>query len=133
MRLLSVEVGERSEGSRTQSRFSRVHQAGARSEPGGPTDSGARCRIDPRMPRGRKPLLAELHEHTNWSDGVLAPGELGDLYGRAGFDVLAITDHVVRSEVGCHVRVETFRDYLADVDAEAERARTLYGMVVVPG
>jgi 3',5'-nucleoside bisphosphate phosphatase len=85
------------------------------------------------MARGRKPLLAELHAHTTWSDGVLTPGELVDFYGRAGFDVLAITDHVVRSEIGCHVRVETFRDYLADVDAQAERARKRYGMLVVPG
>ena len=85
------------------------------------------------MARGRKPLLAELHAHTTWSDGVLTPAELVDFYGRAGFDVLAITDHVVRSEVGCHVRVETFRDYLADVDAQAERARKQYGMLVVPG
>jgi len=85
------------------------------------------------MARGRKPLLAELHAHTTWSDGILTPGELVDLYGRAGFDVLAITDHVVRSEVGCHVRAETFRDYLAQIDAEAERARTQHGMLVLPG
>jgi len=64
---------------------------------------------------------------------VLTPGELVDLYGRARFDVLAITDHVVRSEIGCHIRVETFRDYLADVDAQAERARKQYGMLAVPG
>ena len=39
------------------------------------------------------PLLCELHTHTTWSDGELSPRELCDLYGRAGFDVLAITDH----------------------------------------
>jgi len=85
------------------------------------------------MARGRKPLLAELHAHTTWSDGVLTPGELVDFYGRAGFDVLAITDHVVRSEFGCHVRAETFRDYLAEIDTEAERARKQYGLLVLPG
>jgi hypothetical protein len=47
------------------------------------------------MARGRKPLLAELHAHTTWSDGVLTPGELVDSYGRAGFDVLAIRYHWV--------------------------------------
>jgi hypothetical protein len=78
------------------------------------------------MGRGHKPLLAELHAHTTWSDGVLTPGELVDLHGRAGFDVLAITDHVVRSEFACHVRAETYRDYLAAIDAEAERARKQY-------
>jgi hypothetical protein len=79
------------------------------------------------MARGRKPLLAELHAHTTWSDGVLTPAELVDLYGRAGFDVLAITDHVVRSEVACHVRAETYRDYLEQIDSEAERARCTTG------
>ena len=85
------------------------------------------------MGRGHKPLLAELHAHTTWSDGVLTPGELVDLHGRAGFDVLAITDHVVRSEFVCHVRAETYRDYLTAIDAEAERARKQYGTLVLPG
>jgi predicted metal-dependent phosphoesterase TrpH len=81
----------------------------------------------------RRPLLAELHAHTTWSDGVLTPRELVDLYGLAGFDVLAITDHVVRAEIGCHVRAETYRDYLDELDTEAERARRRFGMLVVPG
>jgi predicted metal-dependent phosphoesterase TrpH len=64
---------------------------------------------------------------------VLTPGELVDLYGRAGFDVLAITDHVVLSRAGVHVRADGFSAYLDQVDAEAERASRLYGMLVVPG
>ncbi len=64
---------------------------------------------------------------------MLTPGELVDLYGRTGFDVLAITDHVVRSEFACHVRAETYRDYLAEIDAEAERARRKYGLLVIAG
>ncbi len=81
----------------------------------------------------RRPLLAELHAHTTWSDGVLNPGELVDLYGSAGFDVLAITDHVVHSEAGSHVRAETYPAYLDEIDAEAERARRRYGLLVLPG
>jgi 3',5'-nucleoside bisphosphate phosphatase len=81
----------------------------------------------------KRSLLAELHAHTTWSDGVLTPAELVDLYGRAGFDLLAITDHVVRSEVAVYVRAETYRDYLDAVDAEAERAAKQYGMLVLPG
>jgi predicted metal-dependent phosphoesterase TrpH len=80
-----------------------------------------------------KSLLAELHAHTIWSDGVLTPAELVDLYGRAGFDVLAITDHVVRSELAVHVRAETYPDYLDAIEAEAERANKQYGMLVLPG
>jgi predicted metal-dependent phosphoesterase TrpH len=42
-----------------------------------------------------EPLLCELHAHTRWSDGDLTVAELVDLYGRNGFDVLCVTDHVV--------------------------------------
>jgi 3',5'-nucleoside bisphosphate phosphatase len=40
-------------------------------------------------------LLCEHHAHTTWSDGSMAVGELVDLYGRAGFEVLAVTDHTL--------------------------------------
>ena len=79
------------------------------------------------------PLLSELQAHTTWSDGELTPTELVDLYGRAGFDVLAITDHVLPSADRQYVRAETFAAYLEALDAEAERARELYGLTVVPG
>jgi hypothetical protein len=85
------------------------------------------------MARQHFPLLAELHAHTTWSDGELTPTELVDLYGLAGFDVLAVTDHVLPGGDGLHVRAETFVAYLDALDAEAERARKLYGLVVVPG
>ncbi len=83
------------------------------------------------MPTKLEPLLCELHAHTTWSDGALAVRELCDLYGRAGFDVLAVTDHTVPS-TGC-VQAENFAAYLKEVTAEAERARALYGLLVIPG
>lgn len=43
-------------------------------------------------------LRCALHAHTTCSDGELAPDELVRLYEGAGFDVLAITDHSVRTE-----------------------------------
>jgi predicted metal-dependent phosphoesterase TrpH len=43
-------------------------------------------------------LRCALHAHTTRSDGELSPEELVSLYERAGFDVLAITDHWVRTE-----------------------------------
>jgi hypothetical protein len=49
-------------------------------------------------------MLAELHAHTTWSDGALSSTQVVDLYGRAGFDVLAIRDHVVHSATAGHVR-----------------------------
>jgi 3',5'-nucleoside bisphosphate phosphatase len=85
------------------------------------------------MAKRRVPLLAELHAHTTWSDGELTPAELVDLYGGAGFDVLAITDHVLPRADGLYVQADTFAAYLDELDGEAERARRLYGLTVVPG
>ena len=48
------------------------------------------------MRRKVEPLLCELHAHTRWSDGALTLPDLVDLYGRSGFDVLCVTDHVNR-------------------------------------
>ncbi len=79
----------------------------------------------------RVPLLCELHAHTTWSDGALTVRELADLYGRAGFDVLAVTDHTCRD--GAHVTATDFDAYLEEIDAEAARARALYGLVLLPG
>jgi hypothetical protein len=42
-------------------------------------------------------LRAALHTHTTNSDGELAPRALARHYGRAGFDVVALTDHWHRS------------------------------------
>ncbi len=77
------------------------------------------------------PLLCELHAHTTWSDGALTPRELCDLYGRSGFDVLAITDHATRGTTEVHEG--NYDAYLRDVRAEALRARELYDLLVIPG
>lgn len=89
-----------------------------------------------------EPLLCELHAHTTWSDGRLSLRELIDLYGAHGFDVLCVTDHTLRRDDpwlrrngrGPHgVDRGNFADYLDEVHAEAERASSLYGLLVVPG
>jgi predicted metal-dependent phosphoesterase TrpH len=76
------------------------------------------------------PLLCELHSHTTWSDGSLTPRELCDLYGRAGFDVLAVTDHTLP---GRNIQQGDFPAYLDELAAEGERARRLYDLLVIPG
>lgn len=43
-------------------------------------------------------LRCALHAHTTNSDGELAPRALVKHYERAGYDVLAVTDHWVRSD-----------------------------------
>jgi 3',5'-nucleoside bisphosphate phosphatase len=94
------------------------------------------------MRRSLGPLLCELHAHTRWSDGELTVAELVDLHGRSGFDVLCVTDHVVRTddpwreEAGLHFNSldeEAWPSYLADVEREAARAWNAYGMLVIPG
>ncbi len=77
------------------------------------------------------PLLCELHAHSTWSDGGLDLEQVVDLYGRRGFDVLCITDHVVRG--GGMVTADRHPAYLAAVRAQAARADALYGMLVIPG
>ena len=87
--------------------------------------------------RCRKPAVLKC-----WSDGALTVAQLVDLHGRNGFDVLCVTDHVVRGddpwrgiEGGRHRSIEqdSFTPYLADVELEAERAWETYGLLVVPG
>ena len=87
------------------------------------------------MSRNRTgPLLAELHAHTTWSDGVLSVPGLVDLYGMRGFDVLCITDHVCRTapEAPVGVTAASFDAYLAEVEREAARALEQYELLVVP-
>jgi predicted metal-dependent phosphoesterase TrpH len=89
------------------------------------------------IPRLR-PLLCELHAHTTWSDGTLALHELVDLYGQTGFDVLCVTDHVLPEGSPPYpghgsIVADNFGAYLAEIEAEAERAESAYGMLVLPG
>jgi 3',5'-nucleoside bisphosphate phosphatase len=94
------------------------------------------------MRRTLGPLLCELHAHTRWSDGELTVAELVDLHGRSGFDVLCVTDHVVRSDDPWRfeerlrfsaIEEATFPLYLAEIEREAARAWRTYGLLVVPG
>jgi histidinol phosphatase-like PHP family hydrolase len=87
------------------------------------------------------PLLCELHAHTSWSNGDLSLAELVDLHGRNGFDVLCITDHTVRSDDPWRERVGLLFSsvdegcwpyYLAEVEREAGRTWSTYGLLVIP-
>ena len=100
------------------------------------------------MPGYEPFLLCDFHVHTTWSDGRLTLREVVDLYGQTGrFDVLAITDHILmeRDLLGRAGRLMSlgrkhfsvtqsrFEDYMADIEAEAARARRAYGLLVIPG
>jgi hypothetical protein len=93
------------------------------------------------MRRKIEPLLCELHAHTTWSDGELSLPQLVDLYGQSGFDVLCVTDHCIRSDdpwlnaatPNRCVHADNYDDYLSEIEAEAQRARNEYDLLVVPG
>lgn len=87
-------------------------------------------------------LLGDFHIHTTWSDGRHSMPEVVDLFGRAGHDVIAITDHVVNSDsflgrTAHRLRLSVTREkwdaYRAEVEREARRAWDTYRMVVLPG
>ena len=84
-----------------------------------------------RMKIKAAPLLCELHAHTTWSDGAFFLCALTDLYGRNGFDVLTVTDHAPREQVGIHA--VNYDEYLAAIELEADRAWELYRLFLVPG
>jgi predicted metal-dependent phosphoesterase TrpH len=87
----------------------------------------------------RRLLLCELHAHTTWSDGTLTLREVVDLYGRHGFDVLCVTDHAVPpgdpylQAHGRAIDEANWQAYREEIQAEAERARREYGLVLVRG
>ena len=88
-----------------------------------------------------RPLLCELHAHSRWSDGTLELHEVVDLYGSQGFDVLVVSDHVLRSDDpwpgenpgGSWIHEANYDAYLAAVGEEARRAREQYDLLVIPG
>ncbi len=87
-------------------------------------------------------MLCDFHIHTTFSDGSMGMRETVDLFGQAGFDVIAITDHVVNSDntwgkfahqFNLSVRSDNFDEYVVAVKEEAERAWQKYKMLVIPG
>ena len=42
---------------------------------------------------GAKQYRANLHSHTNLSDGTLTPEQMVQAYQEKGYSILAITDH----------------------------------------
>jgi len=88
-------------------------------------------------------LLCDFHIHTNMSDGTMPLEGVIDLYGKNGFDVISITDHVYEqytinlwlnnNERPCTIAKEKFNDYLELLQKETKRAWRQYKMLVIPG
>jgi predicted metal-dependent phosphoesterase TrpH len=88
-------------------------------------------------------LFCDFHIHTSVSDGAHPPEEIVDLYGSHGFDVIAITDHIIDSQCAeerqtsglsrCAIPKEEFQDYLHRLWREKKRAWREYNMLLIPG
>ncbi len=87
-------------------------------------------------------FLADLHLHSNFSDGKLSIPQLVDMYGKLGFGAIAITDHLCESKTflgeGAKIlnrtlTLENYPLYLDLIKSEAERAWDKYKMLVIPG
>jgi hypothetical protein len=88
-------------------------------------------------------LLCDFHIHTALSDGALPLPEVIDLYGRAGFDVINISDHIFDKRSLAEwlaegrdprvVQPHQFDDYMRVLWREARRAWDEYGLLVIPG
>ena len=87
-------------------------------------------------------LLCDFHIHTTWSDGSVPLREVVDIYGQAGFDVIAVTDHVYNKagvigtfaeRLNQTIAEENFGKYLEALASEAGRALAKYGMLLIPG
>lgn len=87
-------------------------------------------------------LLCDFHIHTKYSDGSVELKKTIDIFGQAGFDVIAVTDHVVNGDnaIGKFARSfrlsvteKNFDEYISNIKSEAERAWNKYEMLVIPG
>ncbi len=87
-------------------------------------------------------LLCDFHIHTKYSDGSVELKKVIDIFGQSGFDVIAITDHVVNGDsvIGkvaykfrFTITEKNFDEYMENIKYESERALNKYGMLVIPG
>jgi PHP family Zn ribbon phosphoesterase len=87
-------------------------------------------------------LKADLHIHSNFSDGNLSISEIVDLYGKSGFDTIAITDHLAESknligkvshQMKYSLNEKTFPQYRIEIQKQKKRAAEQYGLNIIFG
>ena len=84
--------------------------------------------------------MADLHIHSTFSDGTIPIEEIVRIYGEAGFDVIAITDHLFDTqsprshelyEEGKSIKdLET---YFCKIEEVSRWAKESYDLLVIPG
>ncbi len=87
-------------------------------------------------------IKCDLHIHSNFSDGKHSIKEIVDLYGKKGFGAIAITDHLCERKnligrfshgLNYSLSIVTFKPYMDEIENQARRALSEYGMLVIPG
>ena len=86
-------------------------------------------------------FLGDFHVHSTFSDGKLTIPQIVDMYGRAGFGAVAVTDHLCEETVigkaaaylGKCLTPASFPFYREILRSEAERAWDQYRLVLIPG
>lgn len=90
----------------------------------------------------KKIIKADLHIHSNFSDGKYSIPELVDLFGGLGFNAIAITDHIcekkswlgqVARKMSYSLTQDSFPLYIKTLKEEKLRAFEQYGMLLIPG
>jgi predicted metal-dependent phosphoesterase TrpH len=85
-------------------------------------------------------LLADLHIHSTLSDGSMPVEEIVKIYGEAGFDVIAITEHLFDTQsprsLEIHEEGKSIKDveaYFQKIEEVSQWAKQTFGLLVIPG
>ncbi len=84
--------------------------------------------------------MADLHIHSTFSDGTESIEEIIKIYGKAGFDVIAITDHLFDTQtprsLEIHEEGKSIRDlasYFKKIEEASQWAKQTFHLLVIPG
>jgi hypothetical protein len=85
-------------------------------------------------------LMTDLHIHTTFSDGKILLEEIVRIYGEAGFDAIAITDHLFDTQsprsLEIHdegISIKDLNAYFDKIDEVSRWAKEHYDLLVIPG
>jgi len=85
-------------------------------------------------------LLTDLHIHSTFSDGTIPIEEIVRIYGEAGFDVIAITDHLFDTQSPRSLElyeegksIKNLETYFRKIEEVGQWAKESYGLLVIPG
>ena len=88
----------------------------------------------------KKWLMADLHIHSTFSDGTEPVEEIIKIYGEAGFDVIAITDHLFDTQSPRSLEIhdegksiKNLEAYFIKIEAVGRWAIEAFDLLVIPG